>query len=290
MCRSLFITVIYFLYFALASVTSATATDLPRLLVVGDDSSHESLSCETQPFKAVINTISNSLLNEGFDVKDEAAFSTGSATRKKIRRDDAELIREAKKLGIDIAIIFSIFPNINNDTHSTRITPRVEGRIVSVYDGSRLGNFNIKSQISKPISNKYGSQEALTDTAHILGKEVGEVLTGRIIQYVDAEGGRLQEWVIVFDGFNRYDVMDMEDMFRTFSGYDAHRVKPNSGSRSGHDEFFYKSNADSAKLKRDFTRMLGKLNIKGTISVSGLKISIAKNRGLKSKMMQKNSW
>lgn len=289
--RILFISCLCFLY--VTSLTPAFATDLPRLIIVGNDASPNTLPRNSRPFKEVLNNISGSLLNEGFDVKDEIALSLGSKNKIKDPRNEAEILQKAKDLGIDIAIIFSIYPNKKTTKNSVRIRPRVEGRLVSVYDGSRLGNFDIKSQTSKPVQKPYSindEQEALADIAAVLGKEVGAVLTDRIAQYVDAEGGRLQEWELVIDGYNNYEVMDMEDIFRTFEGYDSHRIKANAQNYSSHSEFFYKSSADSAKLKRDFVRMLKKLNLKGSISISGLKVSISKNRGLKHRMIQQNSW
>jgi hypothetical protein len=280
------------LSFCFGNTIKAEATDLPRLLIIGDDSNPQSLPRYSRPFNQVIDAISQSLLNEGFDVKDEAALSTEISDKTK-RRSESEIIKKAKELGIDVAIIFSIYPNKQITENTVRVQPRVNGRLLSVFDGSRMGSFNLKSQTSSPIKKPFSQNEeseAVADISDILGREVGEVLAQRLSQYVDSEGGRLQEWDLTIDGFNNYQVMDMEDIFRKFTGYDAHRVKTNAASYRKHSEFFYKSSADSAKLKRDFTRMLKKLGLKGTITISGLKITIAKNKGLKSRILQQNSW
>lgn len=280
-------------FFTLLSIIPAQATDLPRLLIVGDDSSPQSLSRTSRPFKEVIDSISESLLNDGFDVKDEYALTDGPNSNITNRRNESEVIHMAKKLGVDIAIIFSIYPNKTIIENSVRIQPRINGRMISVYDGSRMGNFNIKSQRSAPVNKPYSrndQEEAVTDIAAILGQEVGTVLTERLAQYVDSENGRLQEWTIVIDGFKNFQVMDMEDTFKRFTGYDSHRTIPNADSYRNHNEFFYKSSSDSAKLVRNFNKMLKNLNLKGTVTVSGLKISITKNKGLKSRIIQQNSW
>ncbi|WP_432736949.1 hypothetical protein [Maridesulfovibrio sp. FT414] len=274
-------------------LTPALAADLPRILILGDDRSPETIARDSRPFTQVQNEIANALLNDGFDVKDEVALSMDSHVQGQKRRSEAELLRVAKDLGIDIAVIFSVYPNMKRTENSMRIHPRVEGRLVSVFDGSRLGNFDLKSQLSRPVEKPYArneQQEALAEVSGLLGKEVGEVLTERLAQYVDAEGGMLKEWVLIIDGFNNYEVMDMEDIFRTFGGYDSHRIKSNAQNRNGHNEFFYKTSAESAVLKRDLVRMLGQIGAKGSINVSGLSILIAKGRGLKSRMNQQNSW
>ena len=277
------------------SSNSAFATDLPRIMIAGDDSNHGTLARNSRPFTQVLNSISNSLLNQGFDVKDETALSTTEFhTHGKTRRNESELLKSAKDLGIDIVVIFSIYPNKKTTQNTVRIMPRVEGRLVSVYDGSRLGNINLKSQISKPIAKPYSRNdelEALTDISAILGKEVGDVLAERINGYVDSEGGRLQEWVMTFDGFNNYEIMDIEDAIKTFPGYDSHRIKSNSKNSESHAEFFYRSSIDSAELKKDLVKVFKKLNLTSSIYTSGLQVRAVRKRGMMmNRVKQQNSW
>ncbi|WP_291327092.1 hypothetical protein [Desulfovibrio sp. UCD-KL4C] len=275
-------------------MNSAFATDLPRIMIAGDDSNSGTIARDSRPFTQVLNSISNSLLNQGYDVKDEVALSTDSHTHGKTRRNQSELLKVAKDLGIDIVVIFSIYPNKKVDQNTVRIMPRVEGRLVSVYDGSRLGNIDLKSQISKPIAKPYSRNEeleALTDISAILGQEIGEILAERINGYVDAEGGHLQEWVMTFDGFNNYEIMDIEDAIKTFPGYDSHRIKSNSQNSERHAEFFYRSSIDSADLKRDLVRVFKKLNLKSSIYTSGLQFRAVRKRGMmRNRVKQQNSW
>ncbi|WP_304088265.1 hypothetical protein [Maridesulfovibrio ferrireducens] len=293
MIRNLF-SVLFFVLLYCISINPAFAADLPRIMIAGEGFNQGTLSRDSRPFTQVLNSISNSLLNQGFDVKDEVALSSTSHLREKTNRNDAELIETAKDLGIDIVVIFSIYPNKKNDKNTVRIRPRVEGRLVSVYDGSKLGNFDIKSQISKPIEKPYSRNdelEALSDISAILGQEVGDVLAERIAGYVDAEGGRLQEWVMIFDGFNNYEIMDIEDTIQTFSGYDSHRIKSNSKNSERHSELFYRSSVDSAKLKRNMVRMFKKLNLKSSIYISGLQVHAVRNKRMKmNRVQQQNSW
>ncbi|WP_319778786.1 hypothetical protein [Maridesulfovibrio sp.] len=273
-------------------ITPAFATDLPRLLILGNDHSRDTIRHDSRPFNQVLDSISNALLDEGFDVKDESALSQ-SSTQVKSRRSQSQLLQVARNLGIDIAVIFSVYPNMKKTESSMRIHPRVSGRLISVFDGSRLGNFDIKSQLSVPVEKPYSrndQQEAMTEIAGRLGREVGKVLTDRIAQYVDAEGGMIREWELNIEGFNNYEIMDMEDMFQTFDGYDSHRIKPNAYNKNGHSTFLYRSSADSAKLKSNIVNMLAQMNVKGDIKIHELTITVSKGRGIKTIIDHVDSW
>jgi hypothetical protein len=268
------------------------ATDLPRVMIVGDDADHDAIPRNSRVFDRVLNAISNELLSEGFDVKDETALSVETHIQGRSRRTDAELVQIGKDLGVDVLAIFSIYPNVKKNQNSVRATARVEGRLLSVYDGSRMGSFEAEPQAYQPVDKPYSRNdilEAVGRMAKILGQDVGQVLAQRLSKYVDQAGGRLQEWTLVFDGFSADEAGSVEDYLVIFSGYDSHRPKPNALNTSLHHEYLYRSSIDSAKLQRNLNKMLHKLNIQGRIYMSGLEAKVVKQKGVRQRKVQQQS-
>ncbi|MGE4557528.1 MAG: hypothetical protein AB7D07_11960 [Desulfovibrionaceae bacterium] len=286
------IAVLMVLMFSALAAVPAMATDLPRVMIVGDDADHDTIPRNSRVFDRVLNAISNELLNEGFEVKDETALSSETHIQGRSRRTDAELVQIAKDLGIDVLVIFSIYPNVKKNQNSVRATARVEGRLLSVYDGSRMGNFEAEPQAYQPVDKPYARNdilEAVGRMSKILGQDVGQVLAQRLSNYVDQEGGRLQEWTLIFDGFSADEMAAVEDYLVIFSGYDSHRPKPNALNTSSHHEYLYRSSIDSAKLQSNLNKMLNKMNIKGRIYISGLEVKVVQQNGVRQRRVQKQS-
>jgi hypothetical protein len=263
---------------------SAMATDLPRVMIVGEDVDRDTIPRDSRVFKRVLNAISNTMLNEGFDVKDEAALSHETHVQGRTRRTDAELIQIAKDLGIDVLAIFSIYPNGKTNANSVRVTARVEGRLLDVHSSSRLGNFEEEPQQYQLVPAPYSRNdilEAVGKLSKIVGRDVGAVLAQRLGNYTDQSGGRLQEWELVFDNFTPEQVMNIEDYLIIFSGYDSHRPKPNGMNTSSHHEFLYRSSIDSAKLKRNMYKMLKKLNMNARVSMAHNQVKVVRTNHVK---------
>ena len=245
-------------------------------------------------FKRVLNSISNELVNRGFDVKDETALTHQTHIQGRIRRNDAELIQIAKDAGIDVLVIFSIYPNAKTNANSVRVTARIEGRLLSVWDGSRLGNFESEPQQDQLVPKPYSRNDVLESVgklSKIIGSDVAAVLADRLEGYTSGNdgAGRLVEWTVIFDGFTDDDMLDVEDYITIFTGYESHRPKTNSLNTSSHHEMWYKSTIDSAHLKRNMVRMLRKMNMKGRVYVSGNELKIVKQHSVKQKRKQSNN-
>ncbi len=278
--------------FVLLMCTSVLATDLPRVMIVGEDVDRDTVPRNSRVFKRVLNSISNTLVNEGFDVKDEAALSHETHVQGRNRRSDAELIQIAKDLGIDVLVIFSIYPNGKTNANSVRVTARVEGRLLDVHSGSRLGNFEDEPQDYQLVPAPYSRNdilEAVGKLSKIIGREVGTVLTKRLAGYVDQPGGQVLEWELVFDNFTPEQITEIEDYLTIFSGYDSHRPKPNGMNTSSHHEFLYRSSIDSAKLKSNMYKMLKKLNMDAQVSLSQNEVKVVQTNGVKQRRKKDTS-
>jgi hypothetical protein len=51
------------------------ATDLPRVMILGEDADRDSIPRHSRVYDRVLNAMVNEMLNEGFDVKDETAMT-----------------------------------------------------------------------------------------------------------------------------------------------------------------------------------------------------------------------
>lgn len=282
----------------------AQASDLPRLMIVGEDSDTDTIPRNNRVFKRVLSAISNEMVNRGFDVKDETALTHMTHVQGRTRRDDAELIQIAKDAGIDVLIIFSIYPNVKQNSNSVRATARIEGRLLSVWDGSRLGNFEAEPQQYQLVPSPYSKNDVLESIgkmSKIIGSDVAAVLADRLEGYYPegdgdgggggggvGSGGRIKEWTLVFDGFSDDDMLDVEDYITIFTGYDNHRPKSNALNTSSHHEIWYNTSIDSAHLKRNIVRMLRKMNMKGRVYISGQDVKIVKQHRVKQRKKQSN--
>ena len=278
----------------------ALATDLPRVMIAGEDVDRDTIPRDSRVFKRVLNSISNELIDRGFDVRDEAALTHETHVQGRSRRDDAELIQVAKDAGIDVLVIFSIYPNAKVNKNSVRVTARVEGRLLSVWDGARMGNFESEPQQAQLVSKPYSRNdilEAVGDLSKIIGSDVGAVLGDRLDQYHPegdssdggvSSAGRLVEWTFIFDGFTDEDMLNVEDYITIYTGYDSHRPKSNAVNTSSHHEIWYKSSIDSAHLKRNMVNMLKKMNVKGRVYMSGNELKIVKQHSVKQRTKKSN--
>ncbi len=256
------------------------ATDLPRVLIVGEDADPDTVRRDTRVFKRVLNGIANTMINQGFDVKDETALTHETHAQGRTRRNDMELIEIAKDTGIDVLCIFSIYPNAHSRPTSLKVTTRIEGRLLSVNDGSRLGNFEHEPQREQIVAKPYNRDdiiESVGKIAKIIGEEVGDYLASRLSNY-DSQpgGGRLQEWTLIFDGFSLNEMTEMEKILAIFSGYDSHRPKSNAMKTNLHHEYWYRSSINSAKMEQNLNKLLHKYNHDGRVYMSGLEVKVSK--------------
>lgn len=275
----------------------AGATDLPRILVVGEDADTDTIERGSRVFNRVQNGMINAMLNHGFDVKDETALTHETHTQGRTRRNDEELIEIAKDTGIDILVIFSIYPNAHQRTTSLKVTTRIEGRLLSVNDSSRLGNFEFEPQreqlLKKPFSRN-DIIEGVGKIAKVVGEEVGDYLASRLSNYdrqgPGGKGGRLQEWTLIFDGFSLDEMTEMEKILEVFTGYAGHR--PSNGIKTNrHHEYWYKSSINSAKMEQNLNKLLKKFNHEGRIYMSGLTVEVKKSaRPIQKSQPKSDEW
>ena len=126
--------------------STAIAADRPNILIMGEDADTDSVPRNSQVFDRVLNALSNQLHDVGFDVFDETAITLNNFTQGRVHRSDAELIDIAKSIHrppIDVVVIFSIYSTSQKNKYTTKIQTRIQGRMLNVQTGQRLGNVEL---------------------------------------------------------------------------------------------------------------------------------------------------
>ena len=270
------------------------AGDLPRLLVMGEDEDGDTIPRGHRIHKRVMNAFANALIDEGFDVYEERAQLDDTARRR--RRPVEELVDNARDVGADVVVLFTIYYNITDKGYAHKYTSRVEGRLLDVQAGRRLGNFDVKAprQGRLPADcNRECLIEKVGEMASTLASDVAQVMKDKLAYRVDGpdgsgeQGGMAYEYKLIFDKFSSDDMMDFEAYLEMFSGYISHRPDPAAMNTATHHEYIYKSRISASKLNRNLNKALKKLNMYGQVSIAGKtytvrKVAMPKDRSRKS--------
>ncbi len=274
-------------FMALLSVCSiflsapSFAGDRPNILIMGEDADEDTVPRNSRVFKRVLNAVSNQLHDMGFDVYDETAITMDNFEQGRVRRSDQELIdigRSVRRPPIDVVVMFSIYASVKDVGYTSKVKTRIEGRMLQVNSGKRLGNFEVKTPKNWTAPAKCNREcvlEVVGDYSKILSNDLGAVLGEKLAYMVDGSigvadgsgnGGLTTDYNLIFDNFSSSDMMDIEEYLVIFSGYKTHRPTYNSARRS---ELWYQSTIKSAKLNRNLNKMIEQLNLKSRITFSG---------------------
>lgn len=270
---------VFTLFIFLGIGHGAVAADRPNLLIMGEDADKDTIPRDSRVFKRVLATLSNQLHDRGFNVYDETAVTLDNFVQGRKRRTDAELIdvsRSIKRPPIDVVVIFAIYAGTLDKGYTTKVRSRIEGRMLQVKSGRRLGNFELaspKEWNAKPKCNRECVLEVVGEYSKILAQDIGAVLSEKLAWMVGdsdpvrSSGGGLDSgYNLVFNGFTPEDRMAMEEYLVIFSGYRAHRPAYCGARRC---EYWYESTIGTAKLTRNLQKMLAVLDIKGLVQFSG---------------------
>lgn len=273
--------------FSLVSVT-AYSGDRPNLLIMGEDADEDTVPRDSRVFKRVLNEVSNQLHDMGFDVYDETAVTLDNFVQGRVRRKDSELIdiaRSIRKPPLDVVVLFSIYASAKNTAYTTKIRSRIEGRMLQVNSGQRLGNIDLKTpnEWTAPAKcNRECIVEKVGEYSKIIAADIGAVLAEKLAYMVDGteghsdgsgNGSLTTAYDLEFENFTPGDMMNVEEYLVIFSGYKTHRPTYTSLRRA---EYWYESTIKSAKLNRNLNKVLEELGLRGRITFSGNKFNIKK--------------
>lgn len=272
----------------LAACAAIANANKPNILVMGEDADADSIPRYNSIYQRVQDAMASELHEAGYDVFDETAATLGEVAQGRIGRDDADLIeaaRGARKPPIDVVVIFTVYASAHDTGYLTRLRARVSGRLLNVQSGQRLGSFEVASQKGWRISPDCARDrdcllEAAGDRARLIGRDVAIALTAKLDHlYAGASdlaaptdpattsGDCLANgFTLTFDGFNDEDILDFEEYLTAFTGYREHRPV---AANARHHQYWYRTCSSAARLKRNLSRMLEHLSLKGLIRQSG---------------------
>jgi hypothetical protein len=274
----------------LISSTFVHAANNANILVIGNDANKGSVSRNSPVFNRVIGALANQMHDNNFDVYDETAITLDGFDQNRINRTDAEIIniaRSIKRPPIDIAVIFSIYVNTQAQGYSTKVNARIEGRLLNVQTGRRLGNFEIDNTKPWNVPSKCDLDcilENATDNSRLMASDLGAVLAEKLAWMTDGGNSHLgldrpgtnqmnAGYNLIFDGFSGENFAKLEEYLVVFSGYDSYRPTEIRYTRT---EIWYKSSIGTAKLLRNIKKMLAELNFKATINFIGNTFTVKK--------------
>ena len=261
--------------------TSAYAGDQPNVLIMGEDADKDTIPRNSRVFKRVLAALATELQNEGFAVYDEVGLTLGYSNQGRSRRTDAEIIdiaRSVKKVPIDVAVIFSIYPDTEKTSYTWKLRTRIEGRLLDVHGSRQLGNFEVEpAQVDNVPTNIKRDRliETVGKNAKRLGHDLGAVLALRLAHYSpdirgegtgSSGGGMTRKYSLMFEGFTPDDLNKIEEYLVGFKGYKQYR--PVSSS-SRYANYLYESQSDVARLNRNLRQMLEHMGTQGRIVLSG---------------------
>ena len=266
------------------------SAEQPNLLVMGEDADKDTVPRNSRVFKRVLNALASEMDDVGFNVYDEPAVTLGDFAQGRTRRTDAELIDIAKSLKrppIDVAVIFGIYASEDKLSYTTKIRTRVEGRLLNVKSGKRLGNFEVELPEPKnaPVfCNRECLLETVGKNAKMISRDLGVVLAKKLDWLVKDSGSRkpvverdkgglASAYTLIFEGFTPDEISDIEEYIVAFKGYEHHRLVKNT---MRHAEYWYESGSVVARLNRNMRRMLDHLGVEGRITFAGNKFTVEK--------------
>ena len=282
-----------FTTFAIGFTVPAIAGEQPNILIMGEDADEDAIPRNNRVFKRVLNALANELDLEGFNVYDEVAVTLDDFTQGRVRRTDAEIIdvaRSVKNPPIDVAVIYTIYASAQETSYTLKIRARVEGRLLNVRSGKRLGNFEVKlPQVVNAPTNcaRECILEIVGERAKVLAQDLGLVLAKKldhlspvsgsdVIAVEDNEAAGLSHaYSVVFTNFSSQEINRIEEYLAAFSGYRHHR--PVTASLNT-NEYWYETNSDSARLNRNLRLMLDLMGADGRVVFSGNQFTLEKIR------------
>ena len=247
----------------------------PNILVIGEDADPGTVLRHSRVFERTLRAIQDEMAG-GFNVYDETAVTLGLLEQDRVRRADAELIevcRAVTRPPLDVAVIFSLYPDTRRTNVATYVSTRVAGRMLRCRTGELLGGFEQTfDDVVLPRSCTSACLlEAVGKEARIIGRDVANVLHRRLSFLLQnpgpaGGGGLANEFTLVFNGFDRKDMVAIEESWVRFEGYVGHRPIRSTPTRR---EIWYRTGSSGALLERSLSDALDRLGVEAAVGFTG---------------------
>lgn len=271
---------------------SAQTAGRPNILAIGEDADTDTAPRNNRVFDRVLRAVQEKLNEAGFNVYDETAVTLGALAQDRVRRDDGEVIevcRAVRTPPLDVAVIFSIWPDARRSDIATYVSARVEGRLLNCRSGQFLGHFEQKfDDVTLPLRcPRECVLESVGEQAKVIGRDVAHVLARKLEWLLTAaapppaepvpprgdDGGLPMQFTLVFDNFTVGDIDALEEYLAAFGGYRGHRPIDGSATRQ---RIWYETTSGDAKLRRNISRMLEYEGVEAVVSFAGNTFTVEK--------------
>jgi len=271
-------------------VLSSQAANNPNIIVIGNDANVGSISRNNPVFISIVGALVNNMHKYNFDVYDEAALNMANSGQQRANRSDAQIISIARAIQrppIDVAVIFSMYLTKKENSYITQVSSRIEGRLLDVQTGRRLGNFEIDTGRPWNVPSQCNTDCILqnsVDKSRLIANDLGTILAEKLLGLthnsqddsgITSHGTNSLNtgYRLIFDGFSSLDFTEIEEYLISFSGYNAYRPIEIRYTRT---EIWYKSSIGTAKLNRNLQKMLADMGVSAAINFSGNTFSVKK--------------
>jgi hypothetical protein len=251
--------------------------ETPNIIVMGEDTNKNSIPRNSRVHRRAMNAISDQLSKLNLNVFNEVVVSLENFMQGRTRRTDAELIDVARSINqppIDLAVLFTIYADIDRQSYTTRISSRIEGRVLNVRSGKRIGGIDFGfPRVDKIATSCDGDclLEAVGKQVQVLALDSGYGLA-KIIER-DIRKGFEPGVTIKFKNFSRKEVTEIEEFISAFSGY---RSKRPMTTTFRHVEYWYVTTSKVDRLNRNLRMMLEHMGIEARIAFGGWEFEIEK--------------
>lgn len=281
-----------------AAVPPAGAADKPNILVMGEDAKEPGGSGmqiivvprDNRVFKQVLEAVSDQLNLEGFDVYDERVVTLDDFKQDRHGRTDDELFdiaRSVKHPPIDTVVVFTVYAGTRKLSYANNVYTRIAGRALNAKTGLKLASFEVTSPrewMAAPDCERDCLLEVIGRNAKALADDLGAVLARRLVMaYYDnrepvaaagpGASAMPTAYALVFGGFTPEDISGVEEYLAAFGGYKGHRPVRSS---MRHNEYWYETTSDSARMNRNLRLMLERLGAEGRVTFSGNTFTVEK--------------
>jgi hypothetical protein len=253
--------------------------------------------------KRLINKVSSDLSRNSVNVYDWPQNNRYNGPRSEAMLVD--VARSYSKTTIDYLIVLSAEANVKRNDYSTRISGSVYGKTLALHSGRVKGAYNAQGRsINKDSDcNDFCVNSELGDSLQSAASELSAEILNSIhnISYSQNKNRGSQrdtkapannspnvvDYTLVFEGFTKQDIADIEEYLPIFSGYQRMRFYAN---RHQYAEIAYDSSISRNKLDQNLNRMLSEINVSGAVKITGNTATVVKKSDQSSTKFDLDGW
>jgi hypothetical protein len=275
-----------------------------NLVVMSDDADPDTVPRNSRIFNRVQLSLSEYLNTRGFQIYDETSIAGGINPPGRVRRRDAELIEVARAAPtpMDAMAVYQIYASVRRSPAANIRYPdvRIAGRILNVRTGQFISSFEVGGFQLPALPNPCDRECVLENVgshSRVLATDLGSALASKLEAFARPGGGTAEpnkdgagaastaaasadgcvalptDYQIVLRDFKTSDVNKIESGFVRWGCYQQHRTMSMTDNGA---TFFYRTQADSARLTRNFRLMMELEGINAQVTFTGNTVTVTR--------------